>query len=339
VVASIRNLLTLNGISMARSDLLFDIIQAGFNGDQKKLKKAVAATIAEEKAKQHTVLATRLENLVQNSSIINNSINDKPIYNENMTNLAYETIPEKKLADIVLPEAIINICNEFINEHMRCDLLRSYNLEPRHRILLVGPPGTGKTSLAEAIAESLMIPLLSVRYENVIGSYLGETASKIQKLIDHASSKKCVLFFDEFETLGKERGDEQETGEIKRVVSSLLIQIDSLPSHVIVMGATNHPELLDRAAWRRFQVRMELPLPNKSAINEWFRRFELKLNAPLGYTYNYLSEKLIGFNFSEIEEFGQSVFRNYILEQPNISIKESIKKTLKHLEHQQFTLK
>lgn len=82
--------------------------------------------------------------------------------------------------------------------------------------------------------------------------------------MDYVSTRKCVLFFDEFETLGKERGDTHETGEIKRVVSSLLLQIDNLPSHVIVIGATNHPELLDRAVWRRFQIKISLPNSDKS---------------------------------------------------------------------------
>ena len=92
-----------------------------------------------------------------------------------------------------------------------------------------------------------------MRYEAVIGSFLGETSGRLKKLFDFVRTHQCVLFFDEFDTLGKERGDVHETGEIKRVVSSLLLQIDALPSHVVVVTATNHAELLDRAVWRRFQ--------------------------------------------------------------------------------------
>jgi len=95
-----------------------------------------------------------------------------------------------------------------------------------------------------------------VRYEAVVGSFLGETSSRLRRLFDFARTHPCVLFFDEFDTLGKERGDVHETGEIKRVVSSLLLQIDALPSYVVVVTATNHPELLDRAVWRRFQMRL-----------------------------------------------------------------------------------
>src|SRR5262249_50918218 len=152
----------------------------------------------------------------------------------------------------------------------RVEILRSYGLEPRHRVLLAGAPGNGKTSLAEGLAQAMMVPLIVPRYDGLIASYLGETASRLRKLFDHFRTKACVLFFDEFDTLGKERGDEHETGEIKRVVSSLLLQIDDLPSHVVVVTATNHPELLDRAVWRRFQLRFELPAPNRAQIEAYF---------------------------------------------------------------------
>lgn len=127
-------------------------------------------------------------------------------------------------------------------------MLRSHGLEPRHRILLAGPPGNGKTSLAEAIAEALSIPLLAVRYEFVIGSFLGETARRLRRVFDFARTTPCVLFFDEFDVVGKERGDIHETGEIKRVVSSLLLQMDDLPSWarqpLVTSGSKNRGPLI-----------------------------------------------------------------------------------------------
>ena len=107
---------------------------------------------------------------------------------------------------------------------------------------MVGSPGNGKTSLAEAIATELMVPFIVIRYETLIGSYLGETANRLKQIIDYAKTQRCVLFLDEFETVGKERGDTHETGEIKRVVSSLLLQFDDLPDYVVVIAASNHPE-------------------------------------------------------------------------------------------------
>ena len=112
--------------------------------------------------------------------------------------------------------------------------------------------------------------LVVARYDGLIASYLGETASRRRKLFDNVRTWACVLFFDEFDTIGKERGDLHETGEIKRVVSSLLMQIDDLPSHVVVVTATNHPELLDHAVWWRFQLRLELPRPTPKEIEDYF---------------------------------------------------------------------
>lgn len=316
---------------MARADLLTNLVKYGISGDKARFRKVAEAIIAEERAKHHTVLADNLEKHLHETE-------QKPITNgtvptlstQRMDNFMHEISPQKSLDDLILPEDVKQICREVVQEHHRSDLLRSYGLEPRNRILLIGPPGNGKTSLAEALAQSLMVPLLIVRYEGVVGTYLGETAIRLRKLIEYACTRRCVLFFDEFETLGKERGDTHETGEIKRVVSSLLMQIDSLPSHVVVIGATNHPELLDRAVWRRFQVRMSLPEPTRARIEEWFERFQRRINQDLGYTPITLAKKLYGFNFAEIEEFGTTVFRQYVLEQPEADMKSIVGKAIKH---------
>ena len=164
------------------------------------------------------------------------------------------------------PDLALLAATQLIEEQQRASLLRSHSFEPRHRVLLVGPPGNGKTSLAEAIAESLAVPLFIVRYEAMIGSFLGETAGRLKRVFDYARTTPCVLFFDEFDAVGKERGDTHETGEIKRVVTSLLMQIDELPSYVVVIAATNHAELLDRAVWRRFELRLSLPAPTEKQL-------------------------------------------------------------------------
>ncbi|MDA2911690.1 ATP-binding protein [Nitrospiraceae bacterium AH_259_D15_M11_P09] len=312
---------------MARADLLMNIVRAGRRGDQALFRKSVEALIAEERAKQHYVLADRLEeNLRTNGSP---SLEGPTFSDERMQNLLVDITPTRKLEDLLLPELVKMSCQELIEEHHRCELLRSHNLEPRSRVLLVGPPGNGKTSLAEALSEALMVPLLVVRYEGVIGSYLGETANRLRKLFDHVRTRRCVLFFDEFETLGKERGDIHETGEIKRVVSSLLLQMDALPSHVLVITASNHPELLDRAVWRRFQLRLLLPYPKGKQLTEWFRRFEKRIGEPLGYTPGYLADALAGLSFAEVEDFCTDIHRCRVLAQPQGDLKKIIHQRMK----------
>ena len=318
---------------MARSDLLISLVKFGVSGDKTRFRKVVEAIIAEERAKQHTILADKLEKLLQQTELESkptNNVVGTPLSIQRIDNFLHELAPQKQLDDLILPGEVKQICRELIQEHHRADLLRSYSLEPRNRVLLIGPPGNGKTSLAEALAESLIVPLYVVRYEGVVGTYLGETAVRLRRLIEYACTRKCVLFFDEFETLGKERGDTHETGEIKRVVSSLLMQIDSLPSHVIVIGATNHPELLDRAVWRRFQVRMNLPKPTRARLEEWFERFQRRIDINLGYTPGTLATKLYGLNFAEIEEFGTTIFRQYVLGLPEANMKRIISGTLQH---------
>ena len=320
---------------MARADLLLNLIKYALSGNKPMVRKIAEAIIAEERSKNHGILAEKLEGeLIRNTSDFassNNSVNSNRVQNDfRAETLVTEIHPQRKMDSLILPKNIVQLCEQYIQEQYRVDLLRSYGLEPRNRILLVGAPGNGKTSLAEAIAESLMIPLFVVKYDSIIGAYLGETASRLRKLIDFISSRKCVLFFDEFETLGKERGDTHETGEIKRVVSSLLLQIDDLPSHVTIIGATNHPELLDRAVWRRFQIRMNLPMPTRANISLWLEKFQQKHNIDFGLASETISKKLLGSNYSEIEEFGLSVLRRHVLSLPDMNVKEIVTDELKN---------
>ena len=216
---------------MARADLIVDLVRYAITGNKPMIKKVTEAIVSEERKKQHTILADKIENElnknrpIDSSNTANLNTNGKAIIDYRAENLITEIFPTKRLSDLILPTEVQVSSNHFIQEQFRVDLLRSYGLEPRSRILLIGPPGNGKTSLAEAYAEALMVPLYVVKYDSLVGAYLGETASRLRKLMDYVSTRKCVLFFDEFETLGKERGDTHETGEIKRVVSSLLLQI------------------------------------------------------------------------------------------------------------------
>ena len=320
---------------MARADLLVNLVKYAIAGNRTMVKKVTEAIVAEERAKQHSVLADRLENAMFHQTSIDNSTDNgigytnKSLLDSRAENLFIEIQPKKKISDLILSTDVVSMIEQLVTEHFRVDLLRSYGLEPRNKILLIGPPGNGKTSLAEGIAEALMIPLYVVKYESLVGSYLGETASRLKKLIDYVSTRNCIVFFDEFETLGKERGDTYETGEIKRVVSSLLLQIDNLPSHVIVIGATNHPELLDRAVWRRFQIKITLPIPTRNNIIVWLEKFQHEHKIRFEYAPETIAKKLVGINYAELEEFGYTILRQYVLSLPDSNIKDIVGTELK----------
>lgn len=136
------------------------------------------------------------------------------------------------------------------------------------------------------------------------------------------------MFFDELDTIAKERSDEHETGEIKRVVSTLLLQIDRLPAHVVLVGATNHSELLDRAAWRRFQIRAELGAPSRAQATRFLERLAARLGGDLGYAPRTLADKLAWMSFAELEEFALDVRRRAILELPDANLRRIVQERL-----------
>ncbi|WP_185218000.1 AAA family ATPase [Sphingobacterium mizutaii] len=316
---------------MARADLLLKLVKAGSTGDNNLFIKVVESLIAEERNKQHHIVADQLTEVINSqrfSKDRESKFAPKNLLNEKLESFLFRIYPNKSIEDLVLKQENRSIIDEVIQEHHRSDLLRSYNLEPRNRILLAGDPGNGKTSLAEAIAQSLMVPFYVIRYDGIIGSYLGETASRLKAMFDFIRTQECVLFFDEFDAIGKERGDTHETGEIKRVVSSLLLQIDRLPSYVVVVAATNHPELLDRAVWRRFQVRLELERPDKRMIENWLRKFETRVQYTLEHSLKTISGKLEGLSFSEIEEFVLDIQRKYILSLPEVDVRKIVEESL-----------
>ena len=316
---------------MARSDLLIKLVKASVAGDQSAVRAAVETIIAEEKHKQHTVLADRLTRAMQTNG---NGINKHP--SSSVSKPAHkgrgflaEITPRRSLRDMVLSKTCRRAVDQLVEEQQRSSLLRAHGLDPRHRLLLAGPPGNGKTSLAEAIAESLAVPFFVVRYEAMIGSYLGETAGRLGRVFDYVRTTPSVLFFDEFDAVGKERGDIHETGEIKRVVTSLLMNIDELPSYAIVIAATNHSELLDRAVWRRFQLRLRLPAPGEQELMKYFNRFLASFDRRPGISAHTIAKRLGAISYAEAEEFTLDVRRRDVMTMKERPLKKTIEEQLK----------
>ncbi len=296
---------------MARSDLLLSIVRAGATGDRTALRSSVEAVVAEERGKNHHILADRLQRAL-NAVAVTPPTSAQPS-SQSGKDTILETTPRQRLEDLILPLPVTQQVRQLVEEQHRADLLRSYGVQPRHRILLSGPPGNGKTSVAEGIAEALAVQFFTVRYDALVGSYLGETNTRLARLFDYARTIPCVLLFDEFDSIGKERGDNHETGEIKRVVSFLLMQIDQLPSYVVTVAATNHAELLDRAVWRRFQLRLSLPQPAPGAMAVFLDRQFDSWPEPAGIKAEALADKLGNISFAEALEFSQTVRRQHIL--------------------------
>lgn len=316
---------------MARSDLLVNLVKSSANGDKLGIQRTVEAIVAEERAKQHNVFADRLERALHSAN--GNGAASLTRSNQDVALKARDFIaditPRRRIEDLLLPEITHIAAKQLVEEQHRANVLRSHSLEPRHSALLVGPPGNGKTSLAEAIAESLAIPFFVVRYESMIGSFLGETAGRLKRVFDYVRTTPCVLFFDEFDAVGKERGDTHETGEIKRVVTSLLMQIDDLPSYVVVIAATNHAELLDRAVWRRFELRLMLPAPDERLLAAFVGNLSERASLKLGISAQQIAKALGRVSFSEAEQFFLDLARRQILAMSENSPTEIAREQLK----------
>lgn len=311
---------------MARADLILDLVKAGVKGDTDSVRASASAIAADERAKRHSGVADRITRVLdfQPAADGNGRTNRTSVRVRDGSGGILRREPQRPMSTLYLTKQVRESCQELVEEQHRADVLRAKGLEPRHRLLLVGPPGNGKTSLAESLAFELALPLFVVRYDAVVTSYLGETAQRLRRLFDYVRTEPCVLFFDEFDAIAKERGDVHETGEIKRVVTTLLLQMDDLPSYCVIIGATNHPELLDRATWRRFELILTLNTPSPDEMTDYLSDQLKRFDETPGYTAKRLSSAIAASSFSEAEDFFLDVRRRWALALGQISLRSII---------------
>lgn len=208
--------------------------------------------------------------------------------------------PEKTREDIVLSDALTRRLDRIEAEVRAREALARRGLPPKTRLLFIGPPGCGKTLCAEVLASELGLSILYARFDGIVSSYLGETSINLRRVFDYASRHPALLFFDEFDALGKSRDDMQEVGELKRVVSSFLQILDSYPRENLVVAATNHEGLLDEALWRRFDEVLYLGKPTEFQL---VRLMELRLRGVRKGMIDLaaFARQMQGFTFADAE--------------------------------------
>jgi len=327
---------------MSRNDLVTKLIRAGASGDQSLLDRTVDALINEELALKHHIFAQKIRDTLveaRQQQTFSQDLSKSSGYlrtdaSDDVFDLLTEIYPERGLGSLYLKLEVHSQCQEIVEEHLAREKLRSHALEPRSRILLAGPPGNGKTSVARAIGYELGLPVYVLKYETVIGSFLGETSSRLKKVFDFIKLRPCVFFLDEFDTIAKERGDIHETGEIKRVVSTLLLQLDELPSHNLVIAATNHGELIDRAAWRRFELLLELTPPSTIQIQKFLSDQLRNFLNSNDLVLSDIAEQLYGASYANVEIFVADIKRRYIVENGSRSLENIVIERLSKMKNQ-----
>ncbi len=207
---------------------------------------------------------------------------------------------ERQRDEIVLSADLNRKLDRTINEFRNRDALAKHGLVPRSRLLFVGPPGCGKTLAADVLATELSLPLVYARFDGIVSSFLGETATNLRRVFSYAAKAPSLLFFDEFDTIGKRRDDDHEVGELKRVVGSFLQILDSYPRDRLVVAATNHEGLLDEALWRRFDDVLVFPRPT---VPQLVNLLTMKLRGvrKSGVDVQALAAEMQSFTFADAE--------------------------------------
>jgi SpoVK/Ycf46/Vps4 family AAA+-type ATPase len=230
-----------------------------------------------------------------------------------LQNLLAATYPKVQLDDIVLRPELRARLDRLVHQQRQRDRLREFNQAPSARLLLVGPPGSGKTLTASALASELHLPLFTIRLDTVITRFMGETAAKLRLIFDQIASMRGVYLFDEFDAIGGRRTADNDVGEMRRVLNSFLQFLEEPNStDSIAIAATNHPELLDRALFRRFDDILEYALPDPKAIQSLLA---IRLNAfrPGRVVWAKVIEAASGLSQADLARAADEVIKSAIL--------------------------
>lgn len=310
------------------------IIDGGLKGDKKKVLDYAILLADKMQNEGELDKSDRIRKIIMKANIINDieSTEVKGVSSAYLKQLPFDQESKLELADIITPEQIEDKklflasenerqINEFIESYKLSDVFASHGLDVGTRLLFFGPPGCGKTQTALSVAKRLSLPIVIARIDTLISSYLGSTSKNIRLLFDYASKVSCVLFLDEFDAVAKLRDDQHEMGELKRVVNSLLQNIDSLGDRSILIAATNHERLLDNAIWRRFNNRINITLPTPELIRKVIKYFIEEFDLGLEEKHiNFLSELYYGQSIADVEQIIKWSIRKAILEKRKIEI-------------------
>lgn len=270
---------------MASGDLLRRLFRAHAAHDDEAFRAAAADVIQEERLKNHRFLADDLQRALSNGRskhAVSVYTQDLPKDRERGVPLVEVATPDLSWDRLVVAAKTSDHLHRIVEENRRAELLAAYGLKPSQKLLFFGPPGCGKTLAAHVVASEMARPLITVRFDGVVSSYLGETAANLRKVFDFVASGWYVVLFDEFDAIGKDRDSPFEHGELKRVVNALLQMMDGLGGKSVLIAATNHEAMLDSGVWRRFDAVIRFRPPTQQDRVVMLRKFLGGFRVPQG---------------------------------------------------------
>ena len=294
------------------------LLKSHIAGDEDRFLSTAMQLAAHEARQGHGKLAQEVKELVDAAKAKTHTVvrsgGPVPLVQPKgeLSGLLSARYPDTRLADMVLsPEIEVRLKRVLLEQRQQVQL-RNHNLYPRRKLLLVGPPGSGKTMTAAALAGELRLPLFSVVLDGLITKFMGETASKLRLVFDAMNATRGVYFFDEFDAIGARRTERQDVGEIRRVLNSFLQFLEQDESQGLVIAATNHHDLLDKALFRRFDDKIEYALPDVALIDRLLRvtlnRFDTR-----GLHWREVAEHAVGLASAEIVRAAEDAAKSILL--------------------------
>ncbi len=306
------------------SEAIRKLLIAHFKGDDPAFRAAAWEFVKKERSLNHHALVKELERILANGngaadqghevlSTLGAWNGNLPRDKERNAPLVDLCEPRRELANLVLCPQVRQTVERIVLERRKEELLGAHGVRTISKVLFCGPPGCGKTVAAEALARELYLPLATVRFDAVVSSYLGETAANLRKVFDFGRTRPLVLFFDEFDAIGKHRTALDEHGELKRVVNSFLQMLDSFRSETLTLAATNHQGLLDSALWRRFDEIVVFPKPTLEEIQALLCRLFRQTTVSHSLSLAEAARSLEGFSHADVERVAQDTIKQSLL--------------------------
>lgn len=304
---------------MATAAQIKALFESYKNGDDNRFKSVATQIAAHEANKGNTNFANELNSLIGKfSNRLDNKLStltSVPIIEPRgeLAGLFEAKYSEIKLNQLILSSNLMDKLNRIIEEQSQQHKLREYGLLPRSKILMVGAPGTGKTMTASALAGQLNLPLFTIQLDRLITKYMGEAAAKLRLIFEHIKKIRGVYFFDEFDAIGSSRGATNDVGEIRRILNSFLQFIENSRSDSLILAATNHEELLDKALFRRFDDILHYELPDNKLVIETFKRY-LSKKYIKDLSWTKIEKEAVNLSYAEIAKICNNALKRNILD-------------------------
>lgn len=305
---------------MAAAEKIKALLQSYGDEDDNRFYTTAMQIAAAEARQGHTKLAEELKHLIEKiktkrkvDSVSKTRILPVNEAQRELKDLLEVFRPHIKTKDMVLTKEVTEAIKRILSEQRKFDQLLQHNLQPRRKLMLVGPPGCGKTMTAKALAGDLEIPLFIIRLDGLISRYMGESIAKLKLIFDSMYQHRAVYLFDEFDSIGSNRSYGNDVGEIKRVLNSFLMNIEKDESNSLLIAATNIPEALDKALFRRFDDIIQYPLPSDKEIAELIKVQLKGYSLTKGKTINALAKEAVGLSFADISNACKDAIKEMIV--------------------------